>query len=168
MGVKKRNFYYDKDQYRDKEGNLLFFEEVLSYEGDDDNVNLFIDCYNHRKIYSTIDEDIVPVVLTMKKIVEKCCEFWDVSHNNPKGFSVERRNEVIHLILNEGYKDISKDNRPTNNNIGEIFGISEFNVSNMDKIYSKQLVIDTKKAGSYTDLLNYVSLLKSELINLEV
>ncbi len=167
MGMKKKIYHYDKPQYIDKEGNLLFLDDVVSYENTH-KVNLFLDCYNRKHLYSVANKDVVPVLDTFKYIVESVCGYYGFGHNSPKGFSVENRTIAIYLCINHCYQKVNKESKPTIECLADIFGIKHNTLLNMHKTFSIMVENIGKKPLHLQELVNYVSCHKNKDRILEI
>lgn len=158
-GVKKKVSYYDKEQYRDQQGNLLFFRKH-HVVGGITNVYSMLNIYDEEVVFISVNEapkELTKVQYTYKDIVDAVCRYYDFSHRKPKGFSVEIRCQAINLCMNYAYSEICKEGKPTIQNLGDIFGLSVANLINMDRLYLKSLETDTEKKQKFEDLLKYIT-----------
>ncbi len=120
--AQKKHYYYDKEQFVDKNGKLLFLMEKYPDEYNKD-VYLMADIYNDQKIYYYLSE-LTPVLDTYKYFVDTMCEEMDFSHRSPTGFSKALRTIVIHRCLTESYKNIKKEYLPSVENLANVFNIT--------------------------------------------
>lgn len=127
----KKHYHYDKEQFVDREGKLYFL--ITKYPDETGTeVYLLVDIYDQPRIYFTL-MNLTPVLDTYKFFVLEQCRLMDVGHNNPLGFSKSVRNEVIHNCLTKAYKSVKEEHRPSVENLGEVFKMSQPAVFNTMK-----------------------------------
>jgi len=120
----KKHYHYDKEQFVDREGRLLFLIRTSSLDYDKTAYHL-VDIFNEPHIFSNVKfAELEKVTDTYKFFVDSKCEEMDFSHRKPTGLLKENRNEVIHKCLTEAYKSIREDSKPTIDNLAEVFQIT--------------------------------------------
>lgn len=163
MGLKKKYFYYDKEQFKENNSQKLFFLCNKCTLNGKTEIQIYQDINNDIFAFSSESKLLSPVFDSYKSIIKLYSKYYEISNIIPLGFQIKARTEIINLCIKFGYSSIAENSRPSMQNLAEIFRTDQSNILSINKRFEEKLKNDSSTNDKYILLMNFISL---ELINI--